>query len=165
MELLIKILGGIAGTYLTYYVVNRGINSAALKKTNGKLYFGGFLLALAVVCTSIVLGVIYILFFIEHGSQEAPLTFLILMFGFFAIYSWLEYFGTKGFYNNAGIDFKSIWCGHRYGKWSNLKDVKYNQSAYWYVLHFNDDTKVRISVYLLGHRALINHLSNLGYDF
>lgn len=165
MELIIEIGLGLLGAYLTWYVISRGISKASEAETEGKLFFGGLLFGLALVSGLVTLLMIWVLFFVEHGGQEVPILFLISMFGSSAVYCWLEYVWTKGFINNEGLGFQSIWQGRRYYTWQELVSVKYNNSCYWYVLTFKNGKKVRISVYLHGFIDVLEKLDELGHDF
>lgn len=163
-EVILRIIVGIAGSYLTYYVVMHGIRRAALKDTEGKLFFGGFIQCLAIVCTAITLLMFWVLFYTNHGGQEVPIFCLIAMFGVSAVYSWAEMFWTNGFFNDDGMGFQSLWLGRRNYKWPQLVEVTFNQHLYWYVLRFENAKPVRISVYLNGHGDLLNKIESLGYQ-
>lgn len=141
-----------------------GIRRAALKDTKGKLHFGGFIQCLAVVCTAITFFMFWVLFYTNHRGQEAPILCLIAMFGVSAIYFWAEIFWTKGFFDDDGMGFQSLWHGRRYHKWPQLVEVTFNQHFYWYVLRFKNAKPVRISVYLHGHGDLLNKIEDLGYQ-
>ncbi|MDH5182973.1 MAG: hypothetical protein OEX12_03700 [Gammaproteobacteria bacterium] len=165
MEYIYKIIFGVLGGYLTYYVINMGIKRALSKETNGKLYFGGYLFIWAIIFTVSTVAMIWVLFYTNHGGQEIAITLLIAMFGLSAIYMWIEYIWTKGFFDNDEIHFKSLWRGNRCYSWSKLVSVKYNESLYWYVLKFSDNKTIRLSVYLNGHGDLLNKIENMGYSF
>lgn len=165
MEYIYKIIFGILGGYLTYYVINIGIKRANSIETNGKLYFGGYLFVWAVIFTISTAGMIWVLFYTNHGGQEIAITLLIAMFGLSAMYMWAEFIWTNGYFDKEEIHFKSIWRGSRRYSWSELVSVKYNESLYWYVLKFSDNKTIRLSVYLNGHGDLLNGLKNMGYSF
>ena len=165
MELIIKILVGIVGSYLTYHVISIGVKRILSKETDGKLYFGGFLIGLAIVCSLITAGMFWVLFFTNHRGQEIAIFSLIAMFGLSAIYCWAECVWTKGFFNDEGMVFQSLWGGRRYYEWHQLIDVKFNENLYWYVLSFKNEKSVRLSIYLHGHGELFEKLEAMGHDF
>ena len=161
MDVFIKIAISVAGTWLTYFLIQKSISHVQSKDTRGKLYFGNVLLITAVVCISIVIGMLYVLFFIDHGGQELPILALILMFGIFGVLSLADYIWTKGYFNTDGMGFQSLWLGRREYKWSELTDISFNNSLYWYVLKFKDKKPARVSVYLHGHTDLLDLIEGL----
>ncbi|WP_417519502.1 PH domain-containing protein [Marinobacter sp.] len=165
MEAIIEILAGVVGSFLTYYILSRAINRSTEADTAGELFFGRFLVGTSSVCTLIGLGMLWVLFFTDHGGQEVPIILLIAMFGVFAIYGWAEVIWTKGFFNNESLTFQSIWKGRRRYQWSELRSVKFNENLHWYVLRFRHGRTVRISIYLHGHGSLLDKCASLGHDF
>ena len=165
MDLVIEIVAGMLGAYLTWFVVSRGISKASNADTEGRLYFGGFLVGLAAISSIIAISMIWVLFFVDHGGQETSIAILIIMFGTSAIYCWFEYIWTKGFITEEGIGFQSLWKGRRHYQWPDLVSVKYNNSFYWYVLTFKNGSQVRLSVYLHGYLDVLEKLDELGHDF
>ncbi len=161
MEIIFKILVGIAGSYFTYYIISLGIKRAVSKETNGRLHFGGFFLGLTIICTIFTTFMIWVLFFVDHGGQEIPIYCLIAMFGLPSIYCWAELIWTKGFFNDEGIGFQTLWFGRRYYEWPQLIDVSFNEYLYWYVLRFENGKPIRISVYLHGHGELLDKLEGI----
>ena len=165
MELFIKILVGIAGSFLTFYIINHGVVSAQSSDTKGKLYFGNIILYLTLVCSIISIFMMWVLFYTDHNGQETPILFLIGMFGLLSIYLWLEYIFTRGYFDDEGIKFRSFWGGRRYYPWQRMQAATFNSTAGWYILSFDDGQKIRISAYLHGQTQLKVKLSELGINF
>ena len=155
MELLIKIAGGVVTGLLTYAILRYGLRLTARSAAPGRLYFGGFMAAIAGICSLIALGMVAVLFFVEHGGQETPILFLIGMFGLFGIYGWAELFGTRGEFDASGIRFQSLFGGKRKFSWGELRALEYSESMHWYVLTFRNQQKIRVSIYMLGVRELL----------
>ena len=63
------IIGGLIATILVGYFVKR-IKSI---HTDEKLYMSNFVLVLGICCLTISLGMVWILFFTNHGGQEIPI--------------------------------------------------------------------------------------------
>ena len=163
-EAIIRLVGAIAGGLTTFYILSFGIRLAARKDTKRRLYFGGFILGLTLACTAFTMLMFWVLFFVDHGGQHVPIFLLIAMFGFFSVYFWGEIVWTKGFWNDEGLGFQSLWNGRRYYEWDDLTGVQFNQSMYWYVLTFRGGKPVRISTYIHGFADLINKIEDMGFS-
>lgn len=160
-----RIVAGMVISYGSYRVLHSCIASAVDAETEGKLRFGGLVFALAVAFTAAAAGMVYVLLFVNHGGQEAAIWFLIGVFGLSATYAWLEYIFTRGYYDDTSIWFRSIWCGKRHYTWDQLKEMEFSASMGWYLLTFENDEKVRISMLLRGHGPLLEKLERYEYDF
>ncbi len=165
MEVLGKIIVGVLGSYLTYYIISNAAMRSAEADTEGKLFFGWFLIGTSLISTLIAAGMIWVLFFVDHRGQDVPIVLLIQMFGVFSIWGWAEVFWTKGYFDDETLNFQSIWQGKRRLQWSELRNVKYNQHLHWYVLHFRHGRTVRVSIYLNGHGFVLDKVASLGHDF
>lgn len=164
MELIIKIVGGVIAGLLTFAILRFGLRSAMGKTTHGQLYFGGFMAAIAIVCSLIVLGMVAVLFLVEHGGQDIAILSLIGMFGVFAAYGWAELFGTRGEFDDSGIRFQSLVGGKRRFSWGELRSIRYSDSMHWYVMTFRNRQKIRVSVYMHGIRELLEQVEALDVD-
>ncbi|WP_086930864.1 hypothetical protein [Agarilytica rhodophyticola] len=158
MEIILKILGGILSTIIVGYFYSRAEN----KETDGKLYFGGFILSVAIFCFLFSAGMLWIWLFVNHGGQDIPIAFSGFGFGIGFVYMFLEYYFTKGSYDLIGIKFYSLWSGHREYAWSDLARVDYNNIFHWHIFEFSDGKKILISSYLNGQKGLFEVLEE--YD-
>ena len=161
MDMVIQLVGSAGGAYLTYVILSRGVTAAMRDATGGRLYFGRLMLGLAVACTAITLLGFYGLLFSGDPEAAGPSLFLIAMFGTFSIYSWGELAGTRGEFDETGIRFRSPWGGARRYAWGQLRDITYNSSLHWSVLHFHGRGQIRASIYLHGIGELLELLERL----
>jgi hypothetical protein len=152
--IVVKFLGGLLTAFIIGYFVDRAQNN----DTNGKLYFGGFMLGLALCCFAFSTGMVWVWFFTDHGEQDVPIAFLVFGFGGGFVYTFLEYFFTKGSYDSKGIEYSSPWSGLKQYSWKELEEIDYNEMSYWYVFEFSDGVKLRISSYMHGQKGLFEIL-------
>ena len=90
MEVLAKIVISVVGSFLTYYIVSNAAKRSSTAETGGKLFFGWFLILTSLASTLIAAGMLWLLFFVDHGGQDIPIILMLEMFGAFAIYGWAE---------------------------------------------------------------------------
>ena len=160
-----RIVGGALGGFLTWYLLYLGIRRALSKETSGELYFGGFLLAITLASTIFTLLMLWVLVFVDHGGQYLPLSLMIGFFGLSSVGLWAEQIWTRGFIDDRGFGFQSLWRGRRYYEWNQLTGVEYNPSMHWYILRFGNAKPARVSVYMLGLGELLDKLESLGFYF
>lgn len=164
MEVLAKIVISVVGSFLTYYIVSNAAKRSSTAETGGKLFFGWFLILTTLASTLIAAGMLWLLFFVDHGGQDIPIILMLEMFGAFAIYGWAEVIWTRGCFDDESLTFQSLWQGKRRFTWSELRSISFNKHLHWYVLRFRHGRAIRISIYLNGHGLLLDKIESLGYD-
>jgi len=155
-------ISGMVGAAIAIVLLSYVSRRAAAVDTGGRLNHGLLLKSFAWVMTLAVLGLTYVMLFVDHNGQYVPLAFLILGFGAGAVYMMGDVYRTRGTFDSNGIEFESLWTGKKTQKWSDLVEVSYNEQMYWYVLLFADGTKIRVSNQLQGHGRLLDHIQSLG---
>ncbi len=157
MEIFVKILGGI----LTLAIVGYFVSKAESTETHGKLYFGRFTLVLSLCCFSFSALMLWVWIFVNHGGQDIPIALLFFGFGIGFIYTFLEYFFTRGTYDECGISYKRPWLGQRNYSWDDLQYIDYNDMLNWYVFEFFSGRKIRVSMYMHGQKGLFETIESI----
>ena len=103
-------------------------------------------------------------YFADDGERRIPWLVLSAILACASIYCWAEVTWTKGFFDDTGMGFQSIWRGRRYYRWAELSSVSFSASANWYVLRFDRKKPARISVVLYGHGELLAKLKDMGFE-
>lgn len=101
---------------------------------------------------------------VTHSSSIIALVLMVLA-KLYAMTYLLSYFFTRGSFNDEGISFYSIWRGQRDEKWDNLVELAYDKDETYYVLKFENGTKIRISILIKGHPDLLKFLEDKGDEF
>lgn len=156
------LIGGIASLFICTYISKKVRDSSI----NGELKFNSFLVGLAWCCLAISI-LAFAAFFFDNDVWEKRSEFiavlgLIIGFGIAAAYCFGEYFKVHGTYNEHEIQFYSPWTGQKNEKWENLKSVKFNSTASWYVLEFKSGAKIRLSTFLSGHGKVLELVNEKG---
>lgn len=148
------LIGGAISVLLTIYIARRVGRGAS----PGKLRFGIVLWVLAVACLVFALVPMALHLFFGHEGQVSARLFLLLGFGFAAIYCFGEAAFVSGTYNDEGIEFFTPWTGLKKEKWSDLVSIEFNSWFSWYTLRFRSGKRIRLSRYLSGHLSLLDLL-------
>ena len=133
-----------------------------------KLSYNWLILLIGSGCLLFVGLTIYALFFDKDvwckTSELVAVLSLLIGFGLGAIYSFAEYFFTKGHFNKTGITFSTPWSGSKKEQWSNLVSAYYSDSMSWFVLKFQSGKVIRISSYMKGFRGIVTILRKYGFE-
>lgn len=154
------VIGGMIAAVLLAYFSRR----AAFAGAPGQLRFGWAMRGLGALCALATLGLAYIMSFTDHRGQYVSLSILIAICALFTVYTLGETYGTKGTFDSAGIAFRSPWAGLRTQQWSDLVGVRLRPSMSWWVLTFRDGSKIRLSTWLEGHGAVLEHIRTVRAD-
>ncbi len=157
-------LAGVIGGALAVFICGYFSHKCSHKSESGILKHGMFLHFLAWILLFATIGLIYVIVFINHKDQYIPLGFLILMSGVGCICSFLEAFGVRGKFDEEMIELKTPWTGSKKEKWSSLQSVKFDGQMKWYVLTFQNGTKMRLSNLLNGYGLVLDHARSIGFD-
>jgi hypothetical protein len=151
------LLGGLFAALLTAVVARRAERGGE----PGILKYGSFLLWLGI--GGVFLGLFPVIQTFVYGNEKEPIARLLLIVFSFgsAIYCFFEALFVNGRFDKEGIEFHSPWTGRKVGKWRDLKSVKLNDFWGWYTLDFGGGNKIRMSRFLINHRAA---LELGGYD-
>jgi hypothetical protein len=156
------LIGGLASVAICAYLSTKVRRSAA----PGSLRFGAWLAVLAWCCLAFAglaaAALFYDLDVWEKRSELVAVGGLIVGFGAGAAYCFAEYFGTRGTYDENGIDFSTAWTGRKIERWGDLLSIQFNAQASWYELRFRSGKKVRISTLLGGHGGVLSLLEARG---
>lgn len=151
-------------TGLTVAVIGYLTNRAVYSQNKGNLKYGIPMKVIGVLCLAFsVVPFIVLLtqnYQVEKPGETTALISLTIGFGLGAIYSIGEPFFVNGNYDNEKIEFFSPWSGRKIKQFKDLESFSFNPFCSWYVLKFNDGTKIRLSSYLGGHGHLIDFLNN-----
>ena len=156
------IIGGVASLVICTYISKKVRDSSV----NGELKFNSFIAAVAWCCLAFSV-LAFCAFFFDNDVWEKRSEFfsvlgLVIGFGIGAVYCFGEYFKVHGTYNEQEIQFYTPWTGKKYEKWENLKSVKFNSTASWYVLEFRSGAKIRLSTFLSGHGKVLELVGTKG---
>jgi hypothetical protein len=156
------LIGGLASVAICSYISTKVRGSAA----PGALRFGAWLAVLAWCCLAFAglaaAALFYDLDVWQKRSELIAVVGLIVGFGAGAAYCFAEYFGTRGTYDENGIDFSTPWTGRKVERWSDLVSLAFNAQASWYELTFRSGNKVRMSALLGGHGGVLSLLEGRG---
>ncbi len=61
-----------------------------------------------------------------------------------------EYLVVRYSVSPEGLSYRTLTAGRGFGKWSEVKAVKWSQTSKWFRLELNDGRVVRVSVLMLG---------------
>ncbi len=158
------LIGGAVSVALCAYLSAK----ARSAPNDGRLKYGSWLVALGWCCLAWVGLAVWALFndldVWEKESELIAVIGLFIGFGLGAIYCFVEYFKTRGTYDDEGIDFYTPWTGRKVEKWCDLHSVEYKARWYGYVLRFKGGNTIRISSLLGGHGGVLSLLDEMGYD-
>jgi len=159
------LIGGLAAVIICTYISKLARSS----ESRGQLKFGAFMVVLAWSCIALSFFA-FIMFFVDNDvwlkrSELYSVIALFFGFGVAGIYCFGEYFKVEGTFDDSEIYFSTPWTGVKREKWENLKKVKFNSIANWYVLTFSSGAKIRLSNMLNGHGEVINLLHEKGHNF
>ncbi len=156
------LLFGIAGAVASYFVVRHLRNKLRRGAADGTLGFGPQLMGLGMLLLMLALVLGGVLVFEAGASERIGLWvagFAALAGG---VYCCIEASQTRGVVDDSGILFHSLWGGDRDELWRDLRSVKYSALTRCYVLTFKSGRKMRISVFLSGHGAVLDALRQRG---
>jgi hypothetical protein len=91
-------------------------------------------------------------------SQTFSLIALVIFFTLSSVYLTFEVIFVKGYFDDDGIWFESFWEGRRFQRWENMVFFDKNDLFSWYILEFEDGTKIRLSYFLGGVNNLLEFL-------
>jgi len=109
----------------------------------------------ACVYLALVALALWRLFVSEDRGELFLASGLIGVFGACAGFCVVEYFLTRGTYDNEVIDFYTPWTGRKIERWSDLCGAELYVPADWYVLTFRSGNKIRISSMLSDSRGVL----------
>lgn len=150
--------------YLTYILLERLYFYTQKKDTNGQLYYGWPVYIMTVACIALTAFMAYAYFVLDYEknliSTRDKVAFFFCFFIFIScgIVFLLELKWTRGFYDNKGIGFQSIWRGRRYYEWKDLESIVYSEKMGSHVFSFNDGKKIYIHALLCGYDELMRDL-------
>jgi len=157
------LIGGLAAVAICTYISAK-VRGAA---EPGALRYGAWLVVLAWCCLAFVALAVWALFYDvdvwEKRSELFSVIGLIVGFGCGAGYCFAEYFGTRGTYDDEGIDFRTPWTGRKRERWNDFAELAFNAQASWHVLTFRSGNKIRISSLLSGHGGILSLLAARGF--
>lgn len=129
---------------------------------DGKLGYGPEIKAFGWVATTIAVGTIVVMLFIDHGGQYLALIGIAGLFGILGLYLLIESYSTKGQFDNQQICISSIWSKPKRGSWKDLESASFKKNGQYFELVFNDGTRIGLSKVLRGHSAVRAHVESLG---
>jgi hypothetical protein len=137
---------------------------AARSELDGELRYGAFITILGSITALAMLGVLYVLAFVNHGGQYVPIALITAFCAGATAYFFAEGHFTRGTYDAKGICFQTLWTGRKEKSWHELRALRFNASMGWYLLTFDDGVKMRIPRLLNGHALLLKQLASLGFE-
>ena len=148
---------------LTRYITSR------LRKapTDGTLRWGWGLQLLGLACLGVVFYVIWA-FLYEENLWTAQSEFwaaiaLIVFFGSFAVYFFIEFVKVRGTYDDHGIVFHTPWTGTKKEIWEDLQSVDFSNQMSWNILRFRSENIIRLPALLSGTYGVIEITDRLGF--
>ena len=162
------VLKGIVVLIITYILIDfiRKINHSAKKKGVLEYNFTATTIALFNLAFAILLWYIFISknYRYQESSQTIALLLLIIFFTASTIYLTLEIIFTKGSFDEETITFNTIWRGQKKQRWEDLIYIDSNDTLSWYILGFQDGTKIRLSYFLSGVGDLMDFLIDIDQE-
>jgi hypothetical protein len=157
-------MAGAIGATIAMALISYFVAKAAQSTADGELRYGGFIFAFGSVTGLLMLGMLYVMFFVNHRGQYAPIGGISGFLGLATAYFFIEGYRTRGSYDESGIRFQTPWTGRKEKQWHELREVRFNAGMGWYALTFNDGIKMRIPRLLNGHARLLELLASRGFE-
>jgi hypothetical protein len=130
---------------------------------DGQLGYGSEVKALGWFLMMITVGVLFVMAFVDHGGQYVPLISLAALSGCLGLPLLLESYTMKGYFDERRILVSSVWSRPKQGFWDELKEAVFKKNGQYFELRFTDGTKISLSKFLRGHRAVCQHVESLGF--
>ena len=128
----------------------------------GRLEYGAGVKALGWIAVGISLIVLVLMFVMDHGEYLAMIG-IVALFGFLGLFLLTETLLTTGYFDSNEISISNVW-GTKRGSWTDLKKVEFKNNGQYFVLEFNDGSRVKFSRMLSGHSAVCDHVKQLGFE-
>ena len=157
------LLVGIAAAVGAYFVVWRYKKRIRRAAPDGSMRFGPSLLGFGMMLMMLAPLFGALLFFVDQDQQRYGLLGALALSLAAGIYFCGEAVRTRGVVDQSGILFESLWGGRRSELWRDLRGAKYSALSRCYVLTFKSGKKIRISVFLNGHGAVLEALRARGH--
>ncbi|GLS84408.1 hypothetical protein [Paraferrimonas haliotis] len=162
--LVVKVTFSVMGSWLSYILVKSYAVHVWQKTIKGKLRYGLSSMVLAFICFAATFTIVNAVSFEQYDYPTISILALAVCIGLAGLLLILDYFGTKGEFDERGLYFQSIWHGRRYYRWEDLIDVTHNSCFDHYVLSFYGKKSVRVSAYMQGYRELLEHIDSMWRD-
>ena len=120
----------------------------------GELNYNWYLNIYGCLFTYMAVSSGYVFYNTENAS--AFLNLIVLMFGVFAVWSFVEMFKVKGTFDEQSISFYTPWSGSKDEQWEDLLSIDFSYGWKSYVFTFKSGNKIRLSEYLSGHGEVLN---------
>lgn len=144
------LIGGLVSVLLTAYVARRVGKGGA----PGELRFGIFMWVIA--ASSLAAALLPVAATLAgHDREFWAKVLLFVGFGIGAAYCFGEAACVRGRFDEQGIEFHTPWTGSKRERWSDLVSIDLVESCNWYTLTFASGTRIRLSLYLQGHRSAV----------
>ena len=156
MEFILK--GILAG--IVFWFIHQSIKRNSIK---GKLFFGQWMLWLGIACTIMAIAPIYS--YMLGNKDYGGIILVFIMFGMFALASFLEYKYTRSNYNKHKIILYTPWSGLKTCIWTEIDKITYSDSWHWYIFHCKNGKKMRFSSYLTGIDKFIDYTNQKNIKF
>jgi hypothetical protein len=162
-----NLISGLISFLTTVVVMGILLRRSRQSPPTGQLCHGYFLPLLGSACLAFVAYTIAAATLQDElwqvPSELLSAIAIVIGFSMAAAYCFIEFFFTRGHYDEKGVVFRSGWSGTTIESWDDLLALDFDPFMGWYLLRFRSGRKVRISALLLGHWGVLEQLAARGY--
>jgi hypothetical protein len=130
---------------------------------------GWLIRGLAILCAFVPAAIVVLAFVTDaSGPDIYAIIGLIVFMSLLVSLLLLEAVRVRLVVSEEGVQLDSPWRGQRFMRWEDVLEVRYSESAQWFILYSKDGRKLRASTWLDGIIALVRgfreHLPRVIYE-
>jgi hypothetical protein len=118
---------------------------------------GWLMRGLAILCSFVPAAIVVLAFVTDaQGEDIYAIIGLIVFMSLLVSLLLLEAVRVRLVVSDEGVQLDSPWRGQRFIFWKDVSEVRFSQSAHWFILYARDGRKIRASTWLAGVIALVH---------